>query len=309
MNSAIAKLANKRANLEKRAAIFEQTRAFFRIHDFLEVETPIRVRAPAPELHIDCPPSRDMWLLASPELQMKQLLVAGYERIFQISKCFRENERGPWHLPEFSMLEWYRTGGDIDGLMKDCEDLIRRVCTHVSGSSALTAGPAKIPLPPKWQRISVADAFERFAGWRPGSDPDPNRFDTDLVNKVEPALKNLGPVFLHSYPASMASLARLDPKNPDVSLRFELYIGGLELANGFDELTDPVLQRSRFDLERQRRALMNKAIYPLDHRFLSALEDGMPPCAGIALGMDRLVMLLTGASSIDEVTAFPDETS
>lgn len=309
MNSEIAKLASKRVNLVKRALIFEQTRAFFRLHGFLEVETPVRVRAPAPELHIDCPPSRDMWLLASPELQMKQLLIAGYEQIFQISKCFRENERGPRHLPEFSMIEWYRTGADIETLMRDCEDLIRRVCVKVNASATLNIDGSEVPLAPRWERMSVEAAFERFAGWRPGPDPDPFRFDMDIVDKVEPALKGLGPVFLHSYPASMASLARLDPQNPDVALRFELYIGGLELANGFDELADPIEQKERFELEREHRARMNKPIYPLDHRFLSALEEGMPSCAGIAMGMDRLVMLLIGASSIDEVTAFPDETS
>jgi lysyl-tRNA synthetase class 2 len=151
----------------------------------------------------------------------------------------------------------------------------------------------------------VGDAYERFAGWRPGADPDPDRFDLDMVDRVEPSLPLERPCFLHDYPAAMASLARLRPDDPTVAERVELYIGGLELGNGFVELVDAAEQRGRFEEERAFRQRHGKPSWPLDEKFLSALELGMPPCAGLALGLDRLVMLLCDAATIDEVVAFP----
>jgi len=295
-----ARLEGLARRLGQRAAIVRALRRFFEDEGFLEVETPIRVPAPAPEEHIDPEPSGDRFLAASPELQMKRLVASGaYPRIFQISRCFRRGERGALHLPEFTMLEWYRAGVGIEALVADCEAMIVRAAAAVD---------VRIPAPP-WERLEVADAFERFAGWRPSGAPDAEHFNRDLVDRVEPSLPRERPVFLVGYPASMASLARIDPANPARAERFELYAAGLELANGFAELTDPAEQRARFEREIDARRRRGAACPPIDEAFLSALELGMPPCAGIALGVDRLVMLLTSASSIDEVVAFPEGTA
>jgi lysyl-tRNA synthetase class 2 len=296
-----ARLAGLARRLEARAVIVRELRRFFEAEGFLEVETPIRLPAPAPEEHIDPEPSGERFLAASPELQMKRLLASGaYPRIYQISRCFRHGERGALHLPEFTMLEWYRAGAGIDALMADCESLISRAAAAVG---------VAIDLAPPWERLEVADAFARFAGWRRGGAPDAERFTRDLVDRVEPSLPRSRPVFLVGYPASMASLARIDPANPERAERFELYAGGLELANGFAELTDAVEQRARFEREAASLRRRGAACPPLDEKFLSALEHGMPPCAGIALGVDRLAMILTGAGSIDEVVAFPEGTT
>jgi len=297
-------LASKRRYLEARATILESIREYFKAEGFLEVETPQRIKAPAPEKYIDTEVCGDHFLIASPELQMKQLICSGYERVFQICHCFRSGERGPRHLSEFTMLEWYRSGEGEDALMTDCEKLLALSARRLGVFPLLPGGCVNVA--PPFERLTVADAFERAAGWRPGPSPDQLRFDMDLVDRVEPSLSLSKPVFLTDYPRSMASLARISPRNPDTAQRFELYAGGLELANGYAELTDPVEQRTRFELEEQFRRSEGKPPYPLDEEFLGALELGMKECSGIALGVDRLVMLLTGAPSIDHVVAFTD---
>jgi lysyl-tRNA synthetase class 2 len=206
------------------------------------------------------------------------------------------------------MIEWYRTGADIQDLMKDCEMLVAAAAKSAGSFPFASRGGQKIDLQGPWERIDLCDAFYRFAGWRPGPSPDPDRFDRDLVSKVEPSLPLGRPVFLNHYPASMAALARLSPDNPDKAERFELYAGGLELANGFTELVDPGEQRTRFEKEAKSRESMNKTVYPMDEHFLGALELGLENCAGIALGLDRLIMLLTDAKTIDDVVAFPGGT-
>ncbi|MDD5309305.1 MAG: EF-P lysine aminoacylase GenX, partial [Deltaproteobacteria bacterium] len=214
---------------------------------------------------------------------------------------------GARHQPEFTMLEWYRRDAGSDELMRDCEGLVAACAAAVERLPGPRLLPPGLDIETPWERLAVADAFERHAGWRPGAAPDEDRFDRDLVDKVEPALPRDRPVFLFGYPASMASLARLVPGDPSIADRFELYVAGLELANGFAELTDPAEQRRRFEEERAARLAAGKPVWPLDERFLKALELGMRPAAGIALGVDRLVMALTGAATIDEVVAFPDE--
>jgi elongation factor P--(R)-beta-lysine ligase len=304
------RLAGLAGRLGQRAIIVREIRGFFEGEGFLEVETPIRIPAPAPEEHIDPEPSGGRFLAASPELQMKRLVASGaYERIFQISRCFRRGERGARHLPEFTMLEWYRAGAGIEALMADCEALIGRAAAAVGAFPIVSFQGRAVDLAPPWERREVSDAFARFAGWRPGGAPDAERFTRDLVDLVEPALPRARPVFLAGYPASMASLARLDPSDPERAERFELYAGGLELANGFAELTDAAEQRARFEEAVGERRDRGATCPPLDERLLAALEIGLPPCAGIALGVDRLVMLLTGATSIDDVVAFPEGTA
>ncbi len=306
----LERLARLRPALEKRSRIIEAVKKHFHDQGFLEVETPVRIPSPAPELHIDAEPSGARFLITSPELQMKRMLATGqYNRIFQICHCFRRGERGEIHLPEFTMIEWYRAGAGIAEIMKDCEEMIRCAAIACGVFPKVNRKNATVDLSPPWDRMPVADAFEKFAGWRPGASPDPRRFDKDLVDKVEPSLPLTRPVFLVGYPSSMASLARLNPDDPNTAERFELYAGGLELANGFAELTDPVEQRKRFEDEESARRAAGKQPYTVDERFLAALESGLAPCAGIALGVDRLVMLLTGAEKIDDVVAFPEGTT
>jgi lysyl-tRNA synthetase class 2 len=301
------RLAALRPRLEQRARVLEVFRTELRGAGFLEVETPSRIRAPAPEQHIDAEPSGNRYLITSPELQMKRLLASGaYDKIFQICRCFRRGERGEHHLPEFTMVEWYRTRATTNELREDCRRLVTAAARALGVFPVVTRGGDRVVLTPPWDRMRVADLFEEHAGWRPGAEPDPDRFNRDMVLKVEPALPRGRPVFLDGYPAAMASLARLDPADRKRADRFELYAGGLELANGFSELTDATEQRRRFELENAAREAAGKRAYPLDERFLAALDQGLEPCAGIALGIDRLVMLLTEATTIDEVTAFPE---
>lgn len=301
-------LRRKKENLIRRSQIIQAIRNFFQDGDFIEVDTPVRIPAPAPEFQIDAEPSGERFLITSPELQMKRLLQAGYSPIFQLCRCFRRHERGERHLPEFTMLEWYRLDGDTRTLMRDTEALVNAVASRIGQYPTLMFQGTPIDLSPPFEVIEVQDAFLRYAGWRPGSSPDPDRFDFDLVDKVEPSLPPDRPVFLTGYPASLASLARIDPENFERAERFELYAGGLELANGFAELTCPTEQRRRFEKESAQRKRAGKVDYPLDEHFLSALEAGLSPCAGIALGVDRLVMLLLDCSCIDDVVAFPEGT-
>ncbi|MEW6486524.1 MAG: EF-P lysine aminoacylase EpmA [Thermodesulfobacteriota bacterium] len=281
-------------NLELRARVLQGVRAFFAEGGFLEVETPHRIPANAPEPHIDAVPSGEWYLHTSPELAMKRLLAAGYPRIFQICRCWREGERGERHLPEFTMLEWYRAHADYRALMEDCEGLL--------GFLGFAAG-AK----PPWPRIAVAEAFRRWAGTTPEEALEAGSFDELVAFRVEPALASLGtPVFLVDYPGPCAALARRKPGRQELAERFELYAGGLELANGFSELTDPAEQRERFEVDRGARLRSGRDPYPVPEPFLRDLAR-MPPSAGIALGVDRLVMLLAGAGTIDEVVAFSPE--
>jgi lysyl-tRNA synthetase class 2 len=284
--------------LEKRARILREIRAFFIGRGLLEVETPHRLPANAPEPHIDAVPSARWYLQTSPELCMKRLLAAGYPGIFQLCRCFREEERGGRHLPEFTMLEWYRADADYQTLMADCEGLL----------SVLTDGAgAGLDLRPPWPRVSVADAFRRWVGTSPEAALAEGTFDESIAFRIEPALAKLErPVFLVDYPVACAALARRKPGDPAVAERFELYAGGLELANGFSELADPVEQRARFEADRASRRAAGKDPYPMPEPFLRDLAQ-MPPSAGIALGVDRLVMLLTGAETIDEVVTFAPE--
>lgn len=300
---AAASLAGFEPVFALRARARRAIRAFFEARGFLEVESPVRIPAPALELHIDAVPSGAAWLRTSPELHMKRLLAAGYERIFQMGPCFRDGERGDRHHPEFTLLEWYRARSDYRELLADTKALIAAVAEAAIGRSNIEYRGARIELMPAWEVLTVSEAFRAFAGWDPVARFDPERFDDDLVHKVEPNLPAACPVVLMDYPAAAAALARRKPDDPRLAERWELYIGGLELANAFSELTDPIEQRERFDACAAARRALGKPVYPLDEAFLAALA-GMPPAAGIALGVDRLVMLLAGAASLDEVLPF-----
>jgi len=286
-----------------RSKLLRVIREFFYDRGFLEVETPVRIPAPALELHIDAEPAGNAFLRTSPELHMKRLLAAGHERIFHMGPCFRRGERGDRHHPEYTMLEWYRANADYNDILVDAKSLIKQVASDILGGTDLVYRGKEISLSPVWERITVADAFKLFAGWDPSMKFDADRFDLDLVEKVEPQLPQDVPVILTDYPAEAAALARRKPGSPHVAERWELFIGGLELANAYSELNDPAEQRARFeDCSRQRRQL-GKGAYPLDEDFLASLAN-LPPSGGIALGVDRLMMLMTDSASLDDVLPF-----
>lgn len=278
-----------------RSKVLAALRAWFGQAGFMEVETPVRLPAPALELHIDAEPAGTAFLRTSPELHMKRLLAAGYERIYQMGPCFRKGERGDLHHPEYTMLEWYRAQADYTDILHDTERLV----SHVGHSVC----PGKLP-PPPWPRLTVEELYLTYAGWNPVTAYDAERFEHDLVTLIEPALPRDTPVFVMDYPAPAAALSRRKPNCETVAERFELYINGVEIANAFSELIDPVEQRSRFEQCARERAARGSAVYPLDEAFLNALEAGMPPSGGIALGIDRLVMVLLGANSLAEVIGF-----
>jgi lysyl-tRNA synthetase class 2 len=299
-------LARRKNALEQRAKIIQQIRQFFRERGYLEVETPHRIPAPAPESHIDVVPSGQWFLHPSPELCMKRMLAAGYEKIFQICRCWREGERGDLHIPEFTLLEWYRVRVDYLDLMNECEELIQRVALGLGLGDSLTYRRQKIFLGSPWGRMTVEEAYDRYAGISIKEAFQQNLFDEVMVQDIEPRLGIEKPTFLYDYPSERRSLARLKKGNPAVAERFELYLGGMEIANGFSELIDPDEQRKVFQSEMEVRQSLGKKVYPMPEKFLDELET-MPPSAGIALGIDRLVMVFLNAAKIDEVIAFTPE--
>jgi elongation factor P--(R)-beta-lysine ligase len=299
-------LAAKRNALTARATIIQEIRRFFVTGGYLEVETPLRIPAPAPEAHIDAVPAGVWYLQTSPELCMKRLLAAGYERLFQISHCWRDGERGRLHLPEFTMLEWYRAGADYRDIMIDCEELVRSLAASLGMGAAIHYKGSTIELAGEWERLTVREAFARYGGISMEEALERDCFDEIMVEAIEPRLGMTRPTFILDYPASRGALARLKAEDSRVAERFELYIGGLELANAFSELNDPVEQRARFQLETACREAGKRPAYPLPEPFLAELAT-LPQCAGIALGIDRLVMVLLDAASIDHVVAFTPE--
>ena len=299
-------LASKRKNLTLRADILDAVRGFFRKAGFLEVATPIVNPCLIPEDHVHPVETEAGLLLPSPEIHMKRFLAAGYDRVFQIGPSFRRGERGEQHLPEFTMLEWYRAGRDYLALADDCERLLLSVAQKVFGRGGIEYRGASIDLAPPWPRLTVQEIFVERAGWDPLAEEAPERFEQDLVERVIPGLDREKPFFLLDFPAYEASLARKKPQDPRAAERIELFAGGLELANGFSELTDPAEQRRRFEETNARRRARGEKDYPLPEKFLAFLAE-VPPSAGIALGIDRLVMLLAGAPRIDEVIALVQE--
>ena len=299
-------LARRKENLQQRARVLRGIRQFFIGKGYLEVETPHRIPTPAPESHIEAIPSDTWFLHTSPELCMKRLMAAGYRKIFQICRCWRERERGSLHLPEFTLLEWYQTGGDYRSLMEECEELIRSVARAIGLGQKIIFRGREIDLSEPWERISVKEAFHDYTQTFVTEALERNLFDEIMVQDIEPNLGVEKPTFIYDYPAERGALARLKKEDPTVAERFELYIGGLELANGFSELVDSKEQRKRFHAENKNRQSLGKRIYSMPDKFLAELDD-MPPSAGIALGVDRLVMVFLDSETIDEVVAFTPE--
>ncbi|MBU1232857.1 MAG: EF-P lysine aminoacylase GenX [Proteobacteria bacterium] len=283
--------------LHLRAAFFRAIRLFFQEQGFLEVDTPIRQPLLIPEQNIVPIPSGTHFLQSSPELYMKRLLAAGCERIFQICHCFRQGERGRLHLEEFVMLEWYRLDADYADLMTDCEQLFGFLAGELPGCIF----PAHLDL--GWERLTVAEAFARYCPISAAEALAVDMFDQLLVEQVEPRLGLNTPTFLCDYPLELASLARQKPGQPEVAERFELYVSGIELANGFSELTDPDLQRKRFEEEYATMENERGRQKKMPEHFLEDLGK-IEQAAGIAMGLDRLFMLLLGRKKIDDAVSF-----
>jgi lysyl-tRNA synthetase class 2 len=309
-----------RASLEvlrARARLYGAIRHYFQARQVLEVETPILSAGATVDLHIDSfstrqPGSRRWWLQTSPEFAMKRLLAAGSGPIFQIARVFRREEAGRHHNPEFSLLEWYRPGWDHLALMEEVEDLLR--------AAGAPGGAA-------WERLTYGEAFLRYAGLDPfGAGLEALRqacaghvelagelaqetsrdvhLDLLMSAVVGPRLGLDAPAFLYDFPASQAALARVRSGDPPVAERFELFWKGIELANGFHELTDAAEQRRRFEQDQARRSAEGREAPPYDAHLIAALEAGMPACAGVALGLDRILMLLLDLPSVADTLAF-----
>ncbi|MEO0321850.1 MAG: EF-P lysine aminoacylase EpmA [Myxococcota bacterium] len=295
--------------LRLRARLKDAVRAFFADHDFLEVDTPAMVPSPGLDVHLDAfgvsGSVAPRWLITSPEYQLKRVLAGGLPRVYQMARCFRRGERGPLHEPEFTMVEWYRTFAGSAEVMADTERLVAQVAEAANGRPVLLGRSGAVDVTPPWERLSVTEAFARYAGRDAEAllAEGEEAFFRVLATELEPQLGRERPVFLTGWPASMASLARLDAEGR--ADRFEAYVDGVELCNGFGELVDPVEQRARLQRDRASREAQGLPAYPIDGRFLAALEEGLPPSGGNALGFDRLVMLAAGASHIADVLAVP----
>ena len=297
--------------LEKRAAIVRGIRKFFDEQGFIEVETAVRIDAPAPEEHIDCPPVvGGGYLRASPELQMKKLLAAGMDKIYQIGPCFREGEKGSRHNPEFTMLEWYRRGANYLDIKRDLEGLLADLVVVCSRSRTEEGKDLNIrctPTTSDYNLLRVRDAYREHAGWDPWTEWNQDRFDFDMATKIEPAIKSIGGgVFLMDYPPQAASLAKISTSTLNLNLpfaeRWEFYWNGIELANCFTELCDKDEQFKRFVAAKESRKLLKESDYPIDSEFIDSLPL-MGHAAGVALGVDRLVMILTKTKEISAVRA------
>jgi lysyl-tRNA synthetase class 2 len=337
------KHADRRASLAARARIRTALRRFFEDHGFIEAECGILQVSPGNEAHLHAfatefssPGGEGRWLYlhTSPEFACKKLLAAGETRLFDFARVFRNRERGALHAPEFTMLEWYRARETYDAVVRDCLELLKRAAAAVPSQvlrfRARSCDPFREPV-----RLTVAEAFDRFSGINllgtlnaqgegdrealaaaaPAAgieaaedDSWSDLFSKVLVARIEPELGNGAPAVLYEYPRCEAALARAASHDPRVAERFELYACGVELANGFGELTDAAEQRVRFETEMERKERLYGERYPLDEEFLAALS-GMPPASGVALGFDRLVMLALGAPRIDDViwTPLPDD--
>jgi elongation factor P--(R)-beta-lysine ligase len=325
--SEVARLPRARLDaLARRAAVLRGVRAFFDRRDFLEVDVPVRVRAPGLEVHLDAVAAGDEWLITSPEYQMKRLLAAELGRIYALCRCSRAGETGSHHQPEFTMLEWYRGWAGLDEVLRDTEELVAELAIDLCGGARLSYAGRALDLTPPWPRRTVAELMEEWAGVAIRGDEEAGQlaelvrragidagsaeewddlFYAAFVGRVEPRLGDLErPLVLLDWPAALCALARNVPGRPEVVERFEVYAGGLELCNAFGELTDPAEQRRRFVQDQERRARAGKPVYPVDEKLLAALSEGLPPSAGNALGIDRLVMLLANRTDIRDVVWF-----
>lgn len=293
--------ADRRPFLAGRAAILRAIRDWFHAEGFVEAEPNLIAPSPGAETHVDAFAVDGRYLHTSPEFAMKRLLAAGEEKLFYLGKCWRRGEQGPLHAEEFTMLEWYRAHASYNKVMDDCIE-IARVAARAVGADALRWRERSCDPFTAAERLTVHDAFNQLAPVDMPQDGD--AFSAALVQHVEPQLGDGALTLLTEYPLREAALARRAPHNPNVAERFEMYACGVELANGFGELTDPVEQRRRLIDAMDEKQKRYGTRWPIDEDFLAALAN-MPPASGVALGFDRLVMLATGARHIRDVLWTP----
>ncbi len=293
---------HKYRNLLLRSRLFRSIREFFYRNEFVEVETPVKIAAPAPEEYIESVRSESEFLRTSPELAMKVLLSEGMNRIFQIGSCFRANESGHRHREEFTMLEFYAVGMEYREQARFTAAFIRNAAEELFQRRTIRYRDTEIDLG-RFEFVTVDEAFRRFAGISAAEAARLDRFDEIMVTKIEPNLGRDRLTFLCDYPADRASLARLREDDPSVAERWELYIAGLELANAFGELTDPVEQKARFRAALEFRARAGMHPYPEATEFFAALDAGLPQSSGCAMGLDRLCMIFCDTDDIGDVRA------
>lgn len=327
--------------LEVRQRVIAALREYFGAQNFAEVETPIVQTMPGGEVHLQAfstelkgprgEAKQKLYLHTSPEITMKKLLVAGVPKLYQLAHVFRNGEQSSLHHPEFLMLEWYRAHADLEPIKQDCVALVRAAATAASrknfSANNMTCDPFK-----EWETLSVPEAFKHYADIELlATAPDPKKPDATLLaketkriglrtnkddswddlffrimgEKIEPFLGKDRPTFLCDYPISMAALARPKTEDPRLAERVEFYICGIEMANGFFELTDADEQQRRLQTDMAQKQKLYGETWPVDEDFIAALRHGMPPSAGIALGVDRLVMLCAGAERIEDVLWLP----
>jgi elongation factor P--(R)-beta-lysine ligase len=314
-----------RPRLLARAALLRSTREFFAKRQVLEVDTPLLVNAPVSDVHVHCASVRlargseagsapaELFVHSSPEYAMKRLLAAGSGDIYQICHVVRGFECGRLHNPEFTLIEWYRQGFTLAQLMDEVEELVRQLlgaAARARSSERVSYRDAflrELQLDPLTASLAQLAAAAAPLGLQPltRATPRDEWLDLLMAARVGPRLGRNALTFIHSYPASQAALARLDPQDARVAQRFELYCEGVELANGFHELAAAGEQRARFGRDNDERRRRGLPVAAADERLLAALAAGLPDCAGVALGLERTLMLATGASHIDEVLAFP----
>ncbi|MHB9138412.1 MAG: EF-P lysine aminoacylase EpmA [Victivallaceae bacterium] len=294
-------LEQNKTRLLRRAGLIAAVRQYFDSNGFAEVETPLMIKAPAPEEFIEAPQAGEMFLRTSPELQMKLMLAAGFEKIYQIGACFREGEFGRKHRPEFTMLEWYQTGADYMDLLNFTTGMLRRLAQFTNGYHTISYQGRTLDFPADPEIITVKEAFRRFAGTTPEAAMEADQFDELMVARIEPELGKGRPTFLKDYPASRSALARLNKNDSSVAERWELYLDGIEIANAYSELIDPAEQEVRFKEAAAIRARNGLRKYPPPTEFMQAIRAGMPESSGCALGIDRLIMIFTDADDISQV--------
>ncbi len=306
--------------LRERAAVLRAARAFFDEREFIEIEAPAMATSPGLEVHLDAVradlrqgmggEATTRWLVTSPEYHLKRLLVGGFERIYSLGRSFRSGERGHWHNPEFTMAEWYRVDARYPAIVADVEGLLaagwQAMSPHLSPTRLEQLAPLRQALSQPSMTLPFRQALRDFGAGKV-DESDAEALVAAFVEYVEPRLPDDRVVIIDRWPISLASLARPFADDPNTAERFEVYVCGVELANGFTELVDPHEQRRRFEVDLAERDRLGLPAYPIDERFLAALAEGCPPAAGVALGMDRMIMLLGGYDAIDQVIAFPFE--
>ncbi len=291
-------------SLKFRSDLLHAIRSFFRTKEVIEVTTPVRIPTPALEEHIDAEPSGSWYLRTSPELHMKRLLQKYSLPIFQIGPCFRQHEMGKIHRPEFTMLEWYLPNADYRQLLAQTQELLIYIVMELFHKTWINYQETKIHFTTPWMEYDVTQTINRFTQKSPKTLIADGQFEMILVEKIEPSLPKNVPVILIDYPIELGALARTKPSHPELTERWELYIGGIEIANAYSELINAGEQRQRFVRCLEKRRNANRPVYKIDEDFLASLDNDMPPCTGCALGIDRLQMILMNAISLSDIIDF-----